>query len=152
MTQQILTCEQALQLVPQKPPFRFVDEYLELSENHAVSRYTFRNDEFFYQGHFPHFPLTPGVILLEAMGQAAQAISFYRKTIESGRESLHGMVAVFSDAQIEVLDQVRPGDRITCRAELIYNRMGKMKSKVEMRKDDGTLVATGTTSGMAVKT
>lgn len=39
---------QALALIPQRPPFRFIDELLELSPRHAVGRYTFREDESFY--------------------------------------------------------------------------------------------------------
>src|SRR3546814_15962786 len=66
-----MTPEQVLQAIPQQAPFRFLDEILELDNTHIVGRYTFKPDEFFYRGHFPGDPVTPGVILTEAMTQTS---------------------------------------------------------------------------------
>ena len=54
--------DQILALLPQQRPFRYVDEILEVDEQRIVGRYTFREDEWFYAGHFPGRPVTPGVI------------------------------------------------------------------------------------------
>ena len=54
-----------LELLPQQEPFRFVDEIVEVDEEHIVARYTFRPDADFYRGHFPGNPITPGVLLTE---------------------------------------------------------------------------------------
>ena len=51
-----------LELLPQQEPFRFVDEIVEVDEEHIVARYTFRPDADFYRGHFPGNPITPGVL------------------------------------------------------------------------------------------
>ena len=56
--------------IPHRTPFLFIDEIVERSDNRIVCRKTFRADEFFYQGHYPHFPVTPGVLLCEAAMQA----------------------------------------------------------------------------------
>ncbi|HWB10636.1 MAG TPA: 3-hydroxyacyl-ACP dehydratase FabZ family protein [Pirellulales bacterium] len=56
--------------IPHRPPFLFIDEVVERSEKRIVCRRTFREDEFFYQGHYPGRPLTPGVLLCEAAMQA----------------------------------------------------------------------------------
>jgi 3-hydroxyacyl-[acyl-carrier-protein] dehydratase len=61
--------ERVLALVPQRRPFRFIEEILELDEEHIVGAYRFRSDEYFYPGHFPGLPVTPGVILIETMAQ-----------------------------------------------------------------------------------
>jgi 3-hydroxyacyl-[acyl-carrier-protein] dehydratase len=61
--------EEVLELLPQQEPFRFVDEILEVDSEHIVSRYTFRPGADFYRGHFPGNPITPGVLLIEAMAQ-----------------------------------------------------------------------------------
>ena len=62
--------EEVLALVPQQAPFRFIDEILELDDEHIVAAYTFPSDADFYRGHFPGNPITPGVILIETMAQA----------------------------------------------------------------------------------
>ncbi|MEQ8160444.1 MAG: beta-hydroxyacyl-ACP dehydratase, partial [Smithellaceae bacterium] len=60
---------EVLALVPQQKPFRFIDEIITLDEDEIVGAYRFREDEFFYRGHFPDRPITPGVILVETMAQ-----------------------------------------------------------------------------------
>ena len=65
-----LSADEVLARVPQQPPFRFIDEILELDAEHILAGYRFREDAGFYRGHFPGNPITPGVILLETMAQA----------------------------------------------------------------------------------
>jgi 3-hydroxyacyl-[acyl-carrier-protein] dehydratase len=56
--------ERVLAAVPQQEPFRFIDEILELDTDGIVGAYRFKADEYFYRGHFPERPITPGVILV----------------------------------------------------------------------------------------
>src|SRR2546427_8048800 len=65
-----MTPAAVLDAMPHRPPFRFIDEILELDEDHIVAAYRFSADADFYRGHFPGNPITPGVLLLEAMAQA----------------------------------------------------------------------------------
>ena len=58
-----------IQLLPYQAPFLFVYELISLSEHDAKGFYTFKKDEYFYQGHFKNNPITPGVILTEVMAQ-----------------------------------------------------------------------------------
>ena len=58
----VLSPEEVLAMVPQQEPFRFIDEIVELDDDHIVATYTFREDQDFYRGHFPGNPVTPGVI------------------------------------------------------------------------------------------
>ena len=55
--------------MPYSRPFLFVDEFSEITEHGAKGSYSFRKDEYFYQGHFPENPVTPGVIMTETMAQ-----------------------------------------------------------------------------------
>ena len=59
-----------LQLIPHRPPFLFVDEIVAHAGETLTARRTWRADESFYQGHYPGAPITPGVLLCEAVFQA----------------------------------------------------------------------------------
>ena len=59
--------QKIIQLLPYQTPFLFVEELTSLSENGVEGFYTFKEDEYFYQGHFKDNPITPGVILTEVM-------------------------------------------------------------------------------------
>ena len=64
------TREQIALVLPQQPPFLFLDEAL-LSEDSVKANYTIKGDEFFLEGHFKDEPIFPASIVFEAMGQAA---------------------------------------------------------------------------------
>lgn len=55
--------------LPHRPPFLFVDD-VEIEGTTIKGRKTFNSDEWFFRGHFPAFPVVPGVLLIEAMAQA----------------------------------------------------------------------------------
>ena len=79
--------ERILAMVPQQHPFRFIEEILELDEEHIVGVYRFRSDEYFYRGHFPGLPITPGVILIETMAQTGVvAFGLYLSCFRGERE------------------------------------------------------------------
>ena len=62
-------------LIPHRSPFLFIDEceILEKGKKGIASR-VFKDDEYFFQGHFPDNPIVPGVILVEALAQTAGVI------------------------------------------------------------------------------
>lgn len=147
-----LTRQQVLALVPQQRPFRFLDELLELHEGGAVGRYTFRPDEFFYAGHFPDEPITPGVILVETMCQTGLvALGLYLLSLELPRDEIGRYKTLFTDAEVDFSDLVLPGDTVTVRAEKQFWRRRKLRSAVRLTRGDGALVASGTVSGMGVQ-
>jgi 3-hydroxyacyl-[acyl-carrier-protein] dehydratase len=57
--------------IPHRPPFLFVDEILDESAEGLVARRTWGPNENFYEGHYPRSPITPGVLLCEAVFQTA---------------------------------------------------------------------------------
>ena len=147
----VLTPREVFELLPQKEPFLFVDEVLEVSDEHIVACFTFREDHDFYRGHFPDRPVTPGVILLESLAQVGVvALGLYLIALEQGREAVLSALALFTDANIEFTGLVRPGDRVTIRADKVFFRRGKIRSEAEMTLDDGTVVCSGIISGMGV--
>jgi 3-hydroxyacyl-[acyl-carrier-protein] dehydratase len=152
MTRRVLTPAEVLALVPQQHPFRFIDEIVEIGEERIEGRYTFRTDEGFYAGHFPGMPITPGVILLETMAQTGVvALGLYLKALEVGLEELSHWRSIFTDAEVEFLGRVLPGEMVICRGEKIFWRRNKLRSRVEMVKPDGSLVAACTLSGLGMR-
>ena len=140
-----------LELLPQQEPFRFVDEILEVDDDHIVSRYTFRPQADFYRGHFPGNPITPGVVMLEAMAQTGVvALGIYLVARYRGAEHVRRVLTVFTDCTAEFTGVVRPGDTVTITARKLFFRRMKLRSTVEMRLADGTVVATATVAGMGV--
>jgi len=146
-----LTPAQVLALVPQAEPFRFIDEIHELDDEHIVASYRFRDDADFYRGHFPGDPITPGVILIECMAQAGVvALGIHLVASDETVESVEKLVTVFTDANVEFSGIVRPGTRVITTGRVQFWRRRKLRSEVEMRLEDGTVVCSGVLSGMGV--
>ncbi len=145
-----LSPAEVLARLPQQEPFRFVDEILELDDDHVVAAYTWRGDSDFYRGHFPGNPVTPGVLLVESMAQAAVvALGIYLLDKESPEEA-QKLVTLFTDVNVEFSGVVRPGQRVLINGRKLFFRRRKLRSESEMRLEDGTLVCSGTLSGMGV--
>lgn len=147
----VLTPEEVLALIPQQEPFRFIDEILELDSEHIVARYVFSEEADFYRGHFPGRPITPGVILVETMAQAGVvAFGIYLYALEFSADEVEKMLTVFTDASVDFSGEVLPGERVTTTAHVKFFRRKKLRARVEMRRDDGTVVCSGELSGMGV--
>lgn len=147
-----LSPDEVLELLPQQEPFRFVDEILEVDENHIVACYRFRPEADFYSGHFPGDPITPGVILLESLAQVGVvALGIYLYALEFGREGVTKRVALFTDASIDFSGVVKPDERVTISAKKVFFRRGKLRTEASMALDDGTVVCSGTISGLGVE-
>ncbi len=141
-----------LALLPQQEPFRFVDEILSVDDERIVSRYTFRPEADFYRGHFPGNPITPGVLLIEAMAQTGVvALGIYLVARDRGKDEVARVLTVFTDVTAEFSGVVRPGDTVTISARKVFFRRMKLRAEVEMRQEDGTLVAHATVAGMGIE-
>ena len=66
-------------LIPHRDPFLFVDSCeIKIPGEHGISQRKFREDEYFFKGHFPNNPIVPGVIIVEAMAQTAGIVVSYK--------------------------------------------------------------------------
>ncbi len=146
--------EMILNAVPQQPPFRFIDEIREMDAEGIIGAYRFRLDEYFYRGHFPGRPVTPGVILIEAMAQTGVvAHGLYLSLLREGGggTELGRMTTLFTLAEeVEFLGIVTPGERIIIRGRKVYFRRGSLKAAVTAERENGEPVCRGVLAGMGV--
>jgi len=141
--------QEVLEQLPQKPPFLFLDRILELSTEHIIAERRFTGEEDFYKGHFPGDPVTPGVILTEAMAQAGLvALGIHLLNVEG--QDKDKIRTLFTDCAVEFNKIVRPGELVTIRAEKIFWRRRKLQSQAELVKENGEIAASGTISGFGV--
>lgn len=147
-----MTADEVLHAVPQQEPFRFIDRIDEIDGEHIVGSYAFKRDEFFYRGHFPGDPVTPGAILIEAMAQTGVvALGIYLAAQELPAAELPQWITFFTECQVEFHLPVVPGERVTLRGEKVFFRRMKLKSRVELLLADGRIGAEGTLAGVGVK-
>jgi 3-hydroxyacyl-[acyl-carrier-protein] dehydratase len=143
-----------LNAVPQQPPFRFIEEIMEMDGEGIVGAYRFRRDEYFYRGHFPDRPVTPGVILIEAMAQTGVvAHGLYLSMTRQGMsvEAVKKITTLFTYAEeVEFLGIVAPGERIVFRGKKLYFRQGSLKSSVTAERENGEIVCRGILAGKGV--
>ncbi len=138
-----------IKLLPYKKPFLFVDELIEISENGITGNYTYREDEFFYEGHFIKNPITPGVILTETMAQigvVSLGVFLLKDKISSDKKP---QIALTSN-QIDFFLPVLPNEKVTVISEKEFFRFNKLKCKVKMLNSKNELVCRGTISGMII--
>lgn len=138
-----------LNKIPQQTPFRFVDEIIELSDSHTIGKYTYKPDEYFYQGHFPGNPVTPGVILIETMAQIGLvALGIYLNILEDGANT--DIITLFAESEVEFSMPVMPGSTVIVKSEKLFYRRKKLKAQVAMTLETGECVARGVLSGVGV--
>jgi 3-hydroxyacyl-[acyl-carrier-protein] dehydratase len=94
-------------LIPHRPPFLFVDEIVSDGPDGLVARRTWRGEEEFYRGHYPGSPITPGVLLCEAVFQTG-ALYLARTMASSGSNS--GLPLLVKIVDVRFRNPVFPGE------------------------------------------
>jgi 3-hydroxyacyl-[acyl-carrier-protein] dehydratase len=108
--------EEILAAIPHRPPMLLLDEVIEWEHERIVCKRTFQPDEWFFQGHYPDFPLVPGVLLCEAAMQAGAVLL-------SKHAKGEGVPVAGRLNDVKFKRMIRPGDTITIET-VLDERMG----------------------------
>jgi 3-hydroxyacyl-[acyl-carrier-protein] dehydratase len=141
--------ETIINMIPQKAPFRFVDNITLLDDDHCEGNYYLDPGHSFYQGHFPAYPVTPGVILIEVMAQIGLvAYGLYMLMKENSIEDiLRTGIPVMSSADVHFRKQVPPGTTVYVRSEKTVFRHGKLVCHVKITDNKKEIISEGNISG-----
>mgnify|MGYP001365010758 CR=1 FL=1 len=127
------------ELIPHRPPFLFVDEIVSESDDGLVARRTWRADEDFYRGHYPGAPITPGVLLCEAVFQTG-ALYMARQAQKAGRTAGEGVPLLAKITEVRFRNPVYPGDTVLIEVTKKEALGGFTMISGHVKKSDGTRV------------
>ena len=103
----LMNKEQIMEIIPHRDPFLLIDEIEELEPGKRVVAYkNMTPDEFWFKGHFPDYPVVPGVLMVEMMAQAGCAAML---TLPENKGKI-GFFGGIKEAKFR--RQVVPGDRL----------------------------------------
>lgn len=137
----IMDIAQIKKYLPHRYPFLLVDRVVELIENDRIVAYkNISANEDVFNGHFPQAPIFPGVLIIEAMAQAAGILGFKsaNKTPEDGSIYLFAGID-----NVRFKRQVVPGDQLQLEAQIVSVKRGIWKFECKATVDGG-LVASAT--------
>lgn len=122
----MLNIDEIKKIIPHRYPFLLVDKITEMEVGKtAVGIKNVTANEPFFQGHFPEYPLMPGVLIIEAM---AQVCAVAMMSIEENR----GKLGVFAGIDnVRFKEEVRPGDTLVMRVEITACRKNIAKASAK---------------------
>jgi 3-hydroxyacyl-[acyl-carrier-protein] dehydratase len=131
----LMDIQEIRELLPHRYPFLMVDRILEMEEERIVGIKNVTVNEPFFEGHFPDFPVMPGVLVIEAMAQVAGVLVL--KSL-GGRNQKLVLLATVEEAKFR--KPVVPGDQL--RIEMIVTRRKASVAKMRgVATVDGVVVA-----------
>ena len=131
----LLDIQEIRDILPHRYPMLLVDAILELEEERIVGIKNVTANEPFFQGHFPEFPVMPGVLIIEAMAQTAGVLVLGQIPDRENK-----LVFLVSVERAKFRKPVVPGDQLRMEAIITKNKISVAKITAKATVD-GVLVA-----------
>jgi 3-hydroxyacyl-[acyl-carrier-protein] dehydratase len=138
MSVNTMEIQQIMNRLPHRYPMLLIDRVLSVEvgkEIVALKNVTI--NEPFFSGHFPHHPVMPGVLIVEAMAQAAAILAFKTFNLKSDSDSVYYFVGI---DKARFKKPVLPGDRLILKVQILRNLRGIWKFSAQAMVED-TLVS-----------
>ena len=125
----VLGIEKIKQLLPHRHPFLLIDRVENIVPGESCTAYkNVSYDAWYFQGHFPNYPIMPGVLIIEAMAQAAGVLALYSIDKKDKTDSV--LFASINEAKFK--HQVVPGDTLRIEVKVIQKRSKIWKFEAEV--------------------
>ena len=142
----MMDIHEILKQLPHRYPFLLVDRVLELEKGKRIQ--ALKNvtiNEPFFTGHFPHRPVMPGVLMLEALAQAAALLAFDAMDTSPTDDMVYYFAGI-DNARFK--QPVEPGDQLILHVELLRMKAGIFKFKARAEVDGNLAVEAELTCAM----
>jgi len=133
MSEVLMNREQIMEIIPHRDPFLLIDEVLEMEVGVRIkARKYIKEEDFWFKGHFPDYPVTPGVLMIEMLAQAGAVCML-------SKPQYKGKIALFAGIdKAKFRKQVVPGDVLDLEVEIIREKLsigtGKAIATVDGKK------------------
>ncbi len=105
-------------LIPHRPPFLWIDRIVELEDARILAEKHVPADLDVFEGHYPHFPVLPGVLICEAIFQAGAALIAHRESAGGAAVAAGAVPVVTRLNNVQFRRMVRPGETLQLQAEI----------------------------------
>ncbi|WNZ88078.1 3-hydroxyacyl-ACP dehydratase FabZ [Streptococcus iniae] len=133
----MIDIKEIIEALPHRYPMLLVDRVLEVGEDSIVALKNVTINEPFFTGHFPKYPVMPGVLIMEALAQATGVL-------ELSKEENKGKLVFYAGMdKVKFKKQVVPGDQLVMTVKVVKRR-GTIAVVDAIAEVDGQLAASGT--------
>jgi 3-hydroxyacyl-[acyl-carrier-protein] dehydratase len=138
MSDETIDIYEVMKYLPHRYPFLLIDRVIECNPGESlVALKNVTINEPFFPGHFPHRPVMPGVLIMEALAQATGILSFKTSNTRPSDDSLYYFVGI---DKARFKQPVEPGDQLMLHVKVLKSKGGIWKFDTEARVD-GKVVA-----------
>ncbi|KLO21331.1 hydroxymyristoyl-ACP dehydratase [Marinitoga sp. 1197] len=125
--------DEIMEILPHRYPFLLVDKVVEITKEKIIAYKNISINEPQFQGHFPGYPIMPGVLIIEGLAQTAGIL-----LMKDLKEKVVPLFLGIDKARFK--KEVRPGDKLMYEVMILQEKMGMYKLKAVAKVEDKIVV------------